>query len=71
MNKLLHSLDKIAKANNSVRLLSDSEVINRSLCRAQKRIYIGQIILGGSWVQCSKKHRPGKLTCYWHRNLEE
>jgi hypothetical protein len=40
-------------------------------CWAKVRAYIGQGRLGGSWVPCSKRPRPGKRTCHWHRHLED
>jgi hypothetical protein len=40
-------------------------------CWAKVRIYIGQSRLGGTWVPCSKRPRPGKRTCHWHRHLED
>lgn len=40
-------------------------------CSAQVRIYIGQSIVGGTWVRCSKRPRPGKLCCHWHRKWED
>jgi hypothetical protein len=40
-------------------------------CRARKRVYLGQRRMGGTWVQCSKRPRPGKMTCHWHRHLED
>lgn len=39
-------------------------------CLAQVRIYIGQGVMGGTWVQCSKNKRPGYKTCCFHKNLE-
>lgn len=66
--KTLRALDKIAKATGPG-LLKDGPW-TRWHCLAQVRVYIGQGVMGGSWVQCSKRRRPGKKTCYWHRELE-
>jgi hypothetical protein len=65
-------LSRIEAALRGQALLPDNEPgLNWSNCRAQKRIYIGQGRMGGTWVQCRKRARPGKRTCYWHRHLEE
>jgi hypothetical protein len=45
--------------------------LNAGRCRARKRLYVGQGRMGGTWVQCSKRPRPGKKTCHWHRHLED
>lgn|SRR5262245_6521969 len=37
-------------------------------CWAQKRVYIGQRF--PSWVPCSKRARPGYLTCAHHKAWE-
>jgi hypothetical protein len=40
----------------------------RGQCWAEVRVYTGQMF--PSFVQCSKKARPGMRTCYWHRDHE-
>jgi hypothetical protein len=65
--------DKVRRALNRQTLMSDEEagVLGMGKCRARVRIYIGQGRMGGSFVQCSKKARPGKKTCWHHRHWED
>jgi hypothetical protein len=63
---------KIEAALLGCSLLREGEPgLNTGYCRARKRLYLGQGRTGGTWVQCSKRPRPGKRTCYWHRHLED
>jgi len=72
MDRRLRSQSKIGACLRATTLLPENfPGLNWDCCRAQKRIYVGQGQMGGSWVQCSKKRRPGKRTCHWHRHLEE
>jgi len=43
------------------------------LCAAQVRVATGSSNsrLRGCYVQCAKRHRQGKRTCYWHRHMED
>jgi hypothetical protein len=69
--KLL-GLSKIEAALLGSSLMREDEPgLNARCCRARKRVYIGQGRMGGTWVQCSKRPRPGKRTCHWHRHLED
>jgi hypothetical protein len=63
---------RLGKALASQTLLMDQ--FDSSKCRARVRVYTssGQSrYMDGVWVQCSKRHRPGKKTCFWHRRLED
>jgi hypothetical protein len=63
---------KLRKALASQTLLTDH--FDSSKCRARVRVYTGSgqsRYMGGVWVQCSKRPRPGKKTCFWHRRLED
>jgi hypothetical protein len=69
MNK---SEAKLLAAMKGQTLMPDDEPgVDRSKCRARKRIYIGQGVGGGTWVQCSKNPWPGHKTCHWHKHIEE
>jgi hypothetical protein len=63
---------KIEAALLGSSLLRDGEPgLKTGCCRARKRVYLGQRRMSGTWVQCSKRPRPGKRTCPWHRHLED
>ena len=62
---------RLRKALASQTLLTDQ--FDSGKCRARVRVYTGSgqsRYMGGVWVQCSKRPRPGKKTCFWHRSLE-
>jgi hypothetical protein len=63
---------RLRKAMASQTLLT--EHYDSSKCRARVRVHTGSGLsryMGGVWVQCSKRPRPGKTTCFWHRRLED
>ena len=63
---------KVRKAMASQTLMT--EQFDSGKCRARVRFYTGSGLsryMGGVWVQCRKRPRPGKKTCFWHRRLED
>jgi hypothetical protein len=70
LRKLLGQ-SKIEAALRGSSLMGENDLgLDRFRCRARKRVYIGQGVMGGTWLQCSKHPRPGKKTCHWHQHLE-
>jgi hypothetical protein len=63
---------RLRKALASQTLLTDQ--FDSGKCLAMVRVYTGSgqsRYMGGVWVQCSKRPRPGKKTCFLHRRLED
>lgn len=74
--KVKAAVGRMIKKSTAQTLITDKEcetcplIMSKSRCRGRVRIYVNQAI-GGNWCQCSKNRRPGKLTCFWHKHLED